>query len=109
VLRPFLLRRKKVDVEHGLPPKKETVLYVGLSEMQKSWYKQILLRDIEAVNGGGGKVRILGSLSLFLRQCTVTYCISRACDHLCLSQRRTEYEQSSRLRLLNIAMQLRKA
>ncbi|POM75915.1 Chromatin-remodeling complex ATPase chain [Phytophthora palmivora] len=34
ILRPFLLRRLKSDVEHSLPPKIETKLYVGLSEMQ---------------------------------------------------------------------------
>ena len=38
ILRPFLLRRIKADVEHTLLPKKETKLYIGLSEMQKYWY-----------------------------------------------------------------------
>ncbi len=37
VLRPFLLRRVKSDVERGLPPKKETILKIGMSEMQKKW------------------------------------------------------------------------
>lgn len=52
ILRPFLLRRLKSDVETSLPPKKEIKLYVGLSEMQKEWYKKILLKDVEAINGG---------------------------------------------------------
>jgi hypothetical protein len=34
VLRPFLLRRLKSDVEKSLPPKKETILKIGMSEMQ---------------------------------------------------------------------------
>ena len=34
VLRPFLLRRLKADVEKSLPPKKETILKIGMSEMQ---------------------------------------------------------------------------
>ena len=37
VLRPFLLRRVKSDVERGLPPKKETILKIGMSEMQRKW------------------------------------------------------------------------
>ena len=37
VLRPFLLRRLKSDVEKALLPKKETKVYVGLSKMQRSW------------------------------------------------------------------------
>jgi len=36
VLRPFLLRRLKSDVEKGMPPKKETILKIGMSEMQKA-------------------------------------------------------------------------
>jgi SWI/SNF-related matrix-associated actin-dependent regulator of chromatin subfamily A member 5 len=31
----------------------ETMLFVGLTDMQKEWYKKILLKDIDAVNGGG--------------------------------------------------------
>jgi len=35
VLRPFLLRRLKSEVEANLPPKKETKLFIGLTPMQK--------------------------------------------------------------------------
>lgn len=52
VLRPFLLRRLKSDVEKGLPPKKETILKMGMTEMQKKYYAALLQKDIEAVNGG---------------------------------------------------------
>lgn len=54
VLRPFLLRRKKADVERTLPPKKEINIYVGMSTMQREWYHQILLRDIDAITGTSG-------------------------------------------------------
>ena len=37
ILKPFLLRRMKVDVEN-LPPKKEYLLYAPLSQMQKEMY-----------------------------------------------------------------------
>lgn len=37
VLRPFLLRRIKADVEKTLLPKKEIKIYVGLSKMQREW------------------------------------------------------------------------
>ena len=37
VLRPFLLRRLKAEVEKKLPPKKEVKIYVGLSKMQREW------------------------------------------------------------------------
>lgn len=51
VLRPFLLRRIKSDVEKSLLPKKRINLYVGMSQMQRSWYKKLLEKDIIALNG----------------------------------------------------------
>ena len=36
ILRPFLLRRLKNDVEKDLPPKREIKLLIGLSDMQAS-------------------------------------------------------------------------
>lgn len=41
VLRPFLLRRVKQEVEKELPPKKEIVIKVELSDWQKIVYKGI--------------------------------------------------------------------
>ncbi len=34
VLQPFMLRRLKADVAKSLPPKTETMLYVGMSPLQ---------------------------------------------------------------------------
>ncbi|KAK7049392.1 putative ATPase [Paramarasmius palmivorus] len=42
ILKPFLLRRLKVDVEQNLPPKKEYVLYAPLSATQREAYDRIL-------------------------------------------------------------------
>ena len=42
ILKPFLLRRLKVDVEYNLPPKKEYVLYAPLTERQKAVYEAVL-------------------------------------------------------------------
>ncbi|KAG8834721.1 hypothetical protein FRC18_001586 [Serendipita sp. 400] len=38
ILKPFLLRRLKSDVEHSLPPKKEYILYAPLTKQQKNLY-----------------------------------------------------------------------
>jgi SWI/SNF-related matrix-associated actin-dependent regulator of chromatin subfamily A member 5 len=69
ILRPFLLRRVKADVEKNLLPskyhvhlklgqsyelhipEKEINIYVGLTEMQRKWYRSVLEKDIDAVNG----------------------------------------------------------
>ncbi|KAH9051384.1 SNF2-family ATP dependent chromatin remodeling factor snf21 [Lactarius deliciosus] len=42
ILRPFLLRRLKVDVERSLPPKKEYVLYAPLTERQREVYDAVV-------------------------------------------------------------------
>jgi SWI/SNF-related matrix-associated actin-dependent regulator of chromatin subfamily A member 5 len=72
VLRPFLLRRVKSDVEKSLLPKKEVNLYIGMSDMQVQWYKKILEKDIDAVNGASGtkesKTRLL-NIVMQLRKC----------------------------------------
>jgi SWI/SNF-related matrix-associated actin-dependent regulator of chromatin subfamily A member 5 len=72
VLRPFLLRRVKVDVEKSLLPKREINVYVPLSEMQRKWYRSILEKDIDAVNGlqskKEGKTRLL-NIIMQLRKC----------------------------------------
>ena len=72
ILRPFLLRRVKSDVEKSLLPKKEVNLYLGMSEMQVKWYQKILEKDIDAVNGANGKreskTRLL-NIVMQLRKC----------------------------------------
>ncbi|XP_017490959.1 PREDICTED: chromatin-remodeling complex ATPase chain Iswi-like [Rhagoletis zephyria] len=70
VLRPFLLRRLKSEVEKKLPPKIETKIYVGLSRMQREWYTKILMKDIDVVNNAGksDKLRLLNIL-MQLRKC----------------------------------------
>ena len=42
-------------MEKGLPPKKETILKIGMSDMQKKYYAALLQKDIEAVNGGADR------------------------------------------------------
>ncbi len=71
ILKPFLLRRLKSDVEKKLPPKQETKLYVGLSAMQRQWYTKILMKDIDLLNTtskGTDRMRLLNIL-MQLRKC----------------------------------------
>jgi hypothetical protein len=51
VLRPFLLRRVKSDVERGLPPKKELILKIGMSEMQRKWCEPPVVAGFPVVSG----------------------------------------------------------
>ena len=49
ILKPFLLRRLKADVEVNLPPKKEYVLYAPLTQDQVEVYQNVI--------AGGPKLR----------------------------------------------------
>jgi SWI/SNF-related matrix-associated actin-dependent regulator of chromatin subfamily A member 5 len=72
VLRPFLLRRIKSDVEKSLLPKKRIDLYVGMSSMQRQWYKKLLEKDISALNGvvdKSGSTKRLQNIVMQLRKC----------------------------------------
>lgn len=61
ILKPFLLRRLKTEVEKELPPKKEYLLYAPLTQPQKDLYQAIVdgdLRDylIKKLTGGDESV-----------------------------------------------------
>lgn len=72
VLKPFLLRRIKMDVEKSLLPKQEMNVYVKMTEMQRKWYQKLLEKDLDAVNGANGKkeskTRLL-NIVMQLRKC----------------------------------------
>jgi len=46
ILKPFLLRRLKVDVEQSLPKKREYILYAPLTVEQNELYQSILDNDV---------------------------------------------------------------
>ncbi len=79
ILRPFLLRRLKVEVETDLPPKTETKLFIGMTEMQKYWYQTVISKDADALShltgsgGGGGRVRLLNILMQLRKVCNHPY------------------------------------
>ena len=59
MLRPFLLRRLKSEVEAQLPGKAEYVVKCELSEMQRVIYRQVQEQGLCAV-GEGGQLRVSG-------------------------------------------------
>ncbi|KAF1811631.1 hypothetical protein P152DRAFT_514776 [Eremomyces bilateralis CBS 781.70] len=77
ILKPFLLRRVKADVESMMPKKREYVLYAPLSPMQRELYQAILdgtsrtyLEDkvIETLSSGASTPRRVGSSSSLKRK-----------------------------------------
>ncbi|KAI9789158.1 MAG: hypothetical protein M1816_006290 [Peltula sp. TS41687] len=61
ILKPFLLRRVKADVETSLPKKREYILYAPLTGAQKELYRHILEGDSRAYLEGKVVERINSS------------------------------------------------
>ncbi|MCJ1288249.1 hypothetical protein MMC26_007604 [Xylographa opegraphella] len=75
VLRPFLLRRLKKDVEKDLPDKQERVIKCRFSALQAKLYKQLVTYNKMSVSDGkGGKTGMRG-LSNMLMQ------LRKLCNH----------------------------
>lgn len=74
LLQPLMLRRLKKDVlSTELPPKIETKITVGLSDMQRFMYGGLLRRDLAPLSKGDGSLRRpeqgrLSSLIMHLRK-----------------------------------------
>ena len=77
LLRPFMLRRLKKEVAKKLPPKKETLLYVGLSAMQREMYKKILLKEMDVVVVGTNPGRGASRMKLL----NVVMQLRKVCNH----------------------------
>ncbi|KAG6907509.1 hypothetical protein DXG01_008653 [Tephrocybe rancida] len=58
LLKPFLLRRLKVDVEVNLPPKKEYVLYAPLSVQQREAYDMVLAGTLRSYLIGSNPAKV---------------------------------------------------
>jgi len=67
-LRPFMLRRLKTDVEKELPPKKETIIFVGMTELQRKVYRSIYSKDVDALTGACKEKTRLLNLVMQLRK-----------------------------------------
>ncbi|KAI4131613.1 MAG: hypothetical protein LQ338_001127 [Usnochroma carphineum] len=75
VLRPFLLRRLKKDVEKDLPDKQEKVIKCRFSALQAKLYKQLVTYNKMSVSDGKGGTKGMRGLSNMLMQ------LRKLCNH----------------------------
>lgn len=75
VLRPFLLRRLKKDVEKDLPEKQERVVKCNFSALQAKLYKQLVTHNKIMVNDEKGRKTGMRGLSNMLMQ------LRKLCNH----------------------------
>eukprot|EP00948_MAST-09A_sp_MAST-9A-sp1_P000345 g345.t1 len=72
ILRPFMMRRLKKDVEKHLPLKKEIVVYASLSESQDGLYEKIEndMRGLwQKMRSKGSHQKVLSNRIMQLRKC----------------------------------------
>lgn len=69
VIRPFILRRKKDEVEKYLPGKTQVILKCDLSAWQKIYYQQVTDVGRVGMESERGKSKGLQNLSMQLRKC----------------------------------------
>ncbi|OAQ89205.1 SNF2-family ATP dependent chromatin remodeling factor snf21 [Purpureocillium lilacinum] len=75
VLRPFLLRRLKKDVEKDLPDKTEKVIKCKFSALQSKLYKQMVTHNKLVVSDGkGGKTNARGLSNMIMQ-------LRKLCNH----------------------------
>lgn len=69
VIRPFILRRKKDEVEKYLPGKSQVILKCDMSAWQKVYYQQVTDLGRVGLDNGTGKSKSLQNLTMQLRKC----------------------------------------
>ncbi|XP_004296912.1 PREDICTED: probable ATP-dependent DNA helicase CHR12 [Fragaria vesca subsp. vesca] len=69
VIRPFILRRKKDEVEKFLPGKSQVILKCDMSSWQKVYYRQVTDVGRVGLDNGSGKSKSLQNLTMQLRKC----------------------------------------
>eukprot|EP00667_Euglena_gracilis_P000745 EG_transcript_744 len=74
LLRPFMLRRLKSEVNTSIPPKKEIYVGCGMTKMQREWYTNVLAKDAQVVNTGtGNKTKLLNVVMQLRKTCSHPY------------------------------------
>eukprot|EP00808_Paulinella_micropora_P021784 g56470.t1 len=71
ILRPFMLRRLKTDVESKLPPKKEMIVMVPVVELQGKVYKSIVEKNVHLIQEMKGSKSALLNIVMQLRKAAI--------------------------------------
>ena len=75
-LRPYILRRLKRDVEKSLPQKREQILRVAATPLQRKYYRWVIARNFRELNRGvkgEGKTTLLNVVGELKKVCNHPY------------------------------------
>lgn len=69
LLKPYIIRRLKKDVEKSLPGKVERILRVDMTMSQKRMYKNVLTKNFEVLARGKNQVSLLNLMMQLRKTC----------------------------------------
>lgn len=73
-IKPYLLRRLKKDVTEKIPPRKETIIEVELTKIQREYYKRILNLNRDALYAGDNSQNISRLINVVMQ-------LRKVCNH----------------------------
>ncbi|KAL6774468.1 hypothetical protein ACKKBG_A25100 [Auxenochlorella protothecoides x Auxenochlorella symbiontica] len=106
ILRPHLLRRVIKDVERSLPPKTERILRVGMTPLQKQYYKWILSRNYQELNKGSKAQLTLLNIIMDLKKCCNHPFLFDSAEEIYRRKAQSDMDEASRLVLTSGKMVL---
>ena len=74
ILRPYLLRRLKEDVEKSIPPKEEVLVELEMTDMQKQYYKALLDKNRQFLCRGAKAQNSPNLMNVFMQ-------LRKVCNH----------------------------
>jgi len=69
LLKPYIIRRMKKDVEKSMPPKVEQILRVEMTIRQKKIYRLVLTRNYDALARGKNQVSLINIMMQLRKTC----------------------------------------
>lgn len=83
MMRPYILRRLKEDVEKSVPPKEETIIEVELTVLQKTYYRALYEKNLRFLHRNKKKALdgpSISNLAVQLRKCCNHPFLLRGCE-----------------------------
>jgi len=100
ILKPFLLRRMKEDVEASIPPLQETIIDIELTTTQKTIYRALYEKNKTMLSkgfSGGTFTTSLNNLEMQLRKCCNHPYLIHEIENECNKSLKTEEEKIQKM------------
>ena len=95
IIRPYILRRLKEDVEKSVPPKEETIIEIELTVVQKQYYRALYEKNLQFLHKNKKKdFPSLSNLAMQLRKCCNHPFLLNGVEAELRNQEKTEFNEA---------------